>query len=90
MRNRLQNSPPDSSSDHLKRARSEIIVQSLKKISQLLQCYEPSLEIGLFEGGCEISSLELGEGAFAPFEEEGAEDMLCEQLESFEKLVSKG
>jgi len=87
MKSRLPNSHRErihSSGVCSSRARSEIIVSSLKKLSQLLGAYDPTTEITLCEGGCEISSMSLCEGAFMPFDDSSSQLMLCEQLERFE------
>tara|TARA_Y100000588_G_scaffold343171_1_gene388494 strand:- start:283 stop:549 length:267 start_codon:yes stop_codon:yes gene_type:complete len=70
--------------DPAARARSEIIIQSLSKLSQLLRAYQPDVEIVLFDGGCEISSPSQFAGAFMPFDGGDGELLLMEQLEEFE------
>ena len=91
MNNRLPNSHPDrtpSSGQSSPKARSEIIVSSLKKLSQLLVAYDPRLEIMLCEGGIEISctSEDFSEGMFMPIDEDSADSefMLSDQLQRFE------
>ena len=89
MNNRWPNShrdPTHTSGECSPKARSEIIVSSLKKLSQLLHAYDPKTEIMLCDGGIEISSSSFGEGMFMPIDEDSADSefMLCEQLQRFE------
>ena len=71
--------------DPAARARSEIIIQSLSKLSQLLRAYDPDVEVVLFDGGCEISSPSAFAGTFMPFDAPGGDVLLMEQLEEFER-----
>ena len=86
------NSRPDRthiSGSSSPRARSEIIIETLSKLSQLLGAYCPDLEITLLAGGCEISSSRMCCGTFMPFEGDDDKLMLMEQLEAFEMGVEE-
>ena len=92
MNNRLPNSHPDrtpSSGQSSPKARSEIIISSLKKLSQLMHAYDPRTEIMLCDGGIEISCSgeDFSEGMFMPIDGDSADSefMLCDQLMRFDK-----
>ena len=83
----MQKDPPKSPSEVRpadSRVRSQIIIQSLSKISELLHAYDSDLEITLCDGGLEIASPSRCMGAFMTFDCSGGEEMLCEQLEELE------
>ena len=88
MTNRLQKGSSNSSPEVRpadSRVRSQIIIQSLSKISQLLRAYDSDLEVTLFDGGLEIASPSRCMGTFMTFDCPDGEEMLCEQLEELER-----